>query len=177
MIRIFPPSDRKFLRNLTLALALATAALTSQAVQGEVLASESGVNAGLLTCRSLPNTRVNWILYSSVELRCVFDTPRGQEHYAGKTGIGLGVDLAWRPETALRFVVLMASTDVEIGSHALAGHYAGGSVSASLGTTVGVSVLVGGGPKSISLEPLAVETGSGLGAAAGLTYLALTPSY
>ena len=177
MIRIFPPSDLKFLRSLTLALALATAALTGQAVQGEVLAAESGVNAGLLTCHSLPNTRVNWILYSSVELRCVFDTPRGQEHYAGKTGIGLGVDLSWRPETTLRFVVLMASTDVEIGSHVLAGHYAGGSVSASLGTTVGVSVLVGGGPKSISLEPLAIETGSGLGAAAGLSFLTLTPSY
>ena len=177
MIRIFPPSDRKFLRSLTLALALATAAVTGQAVQGEVLAAESGVNAGLLTCHSLPNTRVNWILYSSVELRCVFDTPRGQEHYAGKTGIGLGVDLAWRPESTLRFVVLMASTDVEIGSHALAGHYAGGSVSASVGATVGISALVGGGPESISLKPLAIETGSGLGAAAGLSYLTLTASY
>ncbi len=177
MIRIFPPSNRKFLRSLTLSLALATAALTGQAVQGESLAAESGVNAGLLTCHSLPNTRTNWILYSSVELRCVFDTPRGQEHYAGKTGIGLGVDLAWRPESVLRFVVLMASTDVEIGSHALAGHYAGGSVSASVGATVGISALVGGGPESISLEPLAIETGSGLGAAAGLSYLTLTSSY
>ena len=177
MIRIFPPSNRKFVKSLSLVLVLATAALTGQAVQGESLAAESGVNAGLLTCHSLPNTRTNWILYSSVELRCVFDTPRGQEHYAGKTGIGLGVDLAWRPETALRFVVVMASTDVEIGSHALAGHYAGGSASASVGMTVGVSALVGGGPKNISLEPLAIETGSGLGAAAGLSYLTLTPSY
>ncbi len=177
MIRIFPPSNRKSVRSLTLALALAAAALTGQAVQGESLAAETGVNAGVLTCHSLPKTRVNWILYSSVELRCVFDTPRGQEHYAGKTGIGLGVDLAWRPESVLRFVVLMASTDVEIGSHALAGQYAGGSVSASVGTTVGVSVLVGGGPENISLEPLAVETGSGLGAAAGLSYLTLTSSY
>ncbi len=93
MIRIFPPSNRKFAKPLTLALALATASFTGLAVQGEVLAAESGVNAGLLTCHSLPNTRTNWILYSSVELRCVFDTPRGQEHYAGKTGIGFGVDL------------------------------------------------------------------------------------
>ena len=187
MIRIFPPSDRppsdrppsdrKSVRSLTLALALATAALTGQAVQGEVRAAGTGANAGLLTCHSLPDTRVNWILYSSVGLRCVFDTPRGQELYAGKTGIGLGVDLSWRPEAALRFVVLMASTDVEIGSHALAGHYAGGSASASVGATLGVSVLVGGGPESISLKPLAVETGSGLGVAAGLSYLTLTPSY
>ncbi len=177
MIRTFPPSNRKFLRSLTLALALATAALTGQAVQAEALAAETGVNAGLLTCHSLPNTRTNWILYSSVELRCVFDTPRGQDHFAGKTGIGLGVDLAWRPESVLRFVVLMASTDVEIGSHALAGHYAGGSVSASVGATVGISALVGGGPENISLEPLAIETGSGLGAAAGLSYLTLTASY
>ena len=177
MIRIFPPSDRKFVRSLTLALALATAALTGQAVQGQVLAAEAGGNAGLLTCHSLPNTRSNWILHSSVELRCVFDTPRGQEHYAVKTGIGLGVDLSWRPEAALRFVVLMASTDVEIGSHALAGHYAGGSVSASVGTTIGASVLVGGGPENVSLEPVAIETGSGLGAAAGLSYLTLTPGY
>ncbi len=177
MIRIFPPSNRKFLRSLTLALALATAALTGQAVQGESLAAETGVNAGVLTCHSLPNTRVNWILDSSVELRCVFDTPRGQEHYAGKTGIGLGVDLSWRPESVLRFVVLMASTDVEIGSHALAGHYAGGSVSASVGATVGISALVGGGPEHVSLEPVAFETVSGVGAAAGLSYLTLTASY
>ncbi len=177
MIRIFPPGDRKFVRSLTLALALATAALTGQAVQAEALAAETGVNAGLLTCRSLPNTRTNWILHSSVALRCVFDTPRGQEHYTGKTGIGIGVDLAWRPESELRFVVLMASTDVDIGSHALAGHYAGGSVSASVGATVGASVLVGGGPENVSLEPVAIETGSGLGAAAGLSYLTLTASY
>jgi len=50
-------------------------------------------------------------------------------------------------------------------------------VSASVGTTVGVSALVGGGPENISLEPLGVETGSGLGAAAGLSYLTLTPGY
>ncbi len=77
----------------------------------------------------------------------------------------------------LRYVVLMASTDVEIGSHALAGHYAGGSASVSVGTTVGASVLVGGGPENVSLQPFAIETGSGLGAAAGLSYLTLKPSY
>ncbi len=58
MIRIFPPSNRKSVRSLTLALALAAAALTGQAVQGESLAAETGVNAGVLTCHSLPNTRV-----------------------------------------------------------------------------------------------------------------------
>ena len=68
MIRIFTPSDRKLVKSLTLSLVLATAALAGQAVQGESLAAESGVNAGLLTCHSLPNTRTNWILYSSVRV-------------------------------------------------------------------------------------------------------------
>jgi len=41
------------------------------------------------------------------------------------------------------------------------------------GVGVGAQVLVGGGSKNISLQPLAVETATGLGVAGGLGYLYL----
>lgn len=176
MTRTFGRSGRKWARPIALALVLATTTLSGLTDQPKSAAAAGGVKAGLLTCHSRPDTRVNWVAYSSVELNCVFDTAGGQERYTGKTGIRLGMDLAWRPETELRFVVLMASTDVEIGSHSLAGFYGGGNVSASVGSSAGASVLIGGGPRNVSLQPLAVETGSGLGVAAGLSYLVLSAS-
>ena len=85
-------------------------------------------------------------------------------------------DLAWRPLKEVHFIVVMGSSDFEIGAHALAGNFGGVNASVSVGATVGVSALVGGGENNISLAPLAVETGAGLGAAAGLTYLVLEPN-
>lgn len=168
-----------FLRRGTRDFVLALAAIATVAMgivaHPPAARAATGAKAGLLTCHSRPDSHVNWIVYSSVEMDCVFDTPGGQERYAGVSGVGLGVDLSWRPQTALRFVVLMAGSDVALGAHSLAGYYGGAKAAASIGVTAGASVLIGGGKKSISLEPLAVETGSGLGAAAGLSYLVLRP--
>lgn len=139
------------------------------------VAAKPGAEAGVLTCHSLPNTKVNLLLYSSVDVRCVFKTSQGEENYRGKTGIGPGVDFAWRPELEMIFAVLMTSSDVAIGSHALAGSYGGANASPSLGASSGASVLVGGGAKNISLQPVAIEAGTGVGVTAGLKYLVLEP--
>ncbi len=169
MTRTFGRGDRKFVKYFALALVLATAASGGLFGQAKNAFAANGVKAGMLTCHSLPDTRANWLLDTSVRLRCVFDTPQGQQHYMGKTGIG--PDPAWRPETELRFTVLMVSTDIAIGSHSLAGYY-----QRRIGSSAGAPVLIGGGSKRISLEPAAVETGSGVGVAAGLSYLFLNPS-
>ncbi len=158
------------------ALAMAAAAVAGMLLHAGTAAATAGVNAGILTCRVAPDSGVNWIVYSSADVDCVFNTPRGQERYAGRTGIGLGVNLTWNLETEIRFVVLMASSDVEIGAHALAGYYGGGRAMVSPGVSAGVAILVGGGAKSVSLQPVGVETGAGFGAAAGLSYLVLEPA-
>ncbi len=165
----------KLAKSLTLPSFLLIVALAGTMLNGQPAAARGGVEVGMLSCRSLPYRSVNWLVYSSTTVHCVFSTAAGKEYYQGRTGIGLGVDLSWRPQREIHFVVLAASTDVEVGQHALTGYYGGGNVSVSVGASAGVSVLVGGGDKNISLQPLAIETGTGVGAAAGLTYLALEP--
>ncbi len=137
--------------------------------------AESGINVGVLTCDQVSGTRVNLIIHSSAQVTCVFDTPWGREHYKGTTGIGLGADLTFGKTSRMTFAVLMATSDVSIGSHSLAGSYVGGKASAAAGVGVGVAALIGGGAKNVSLQPVAVEMGTGLGASVGLTYLTLEP--
>lgn len=163
-------------KSLTLPSFLFIAALAGTMLYGPPAAARGGVEVGLLTCRSLPNGTVNWLVHSSTDVHCVFSTARGEESYQGRTGIGLGIDMAWRPDREFHFVVFAARTEVEVGRHVLTGSYAGANASVSVGATAGVSALVGGGAKNISLQPLVIETGSGIGAAAGLTYLVLKPS-
>lgn len=136
--------------------------------------AEGGVEVGLLTCTSQPGSRLNLIVYSSITLDCVFKTPEGEEGYQGKTGIGLGLDLNWKRQETINFAVISASADVRIGSHAMAGWYAGGKASATLG--VGAAALLGAGGKGVALEPLAIESSTGLGVAGGIGYLTLEPA-
>lgn len=156
-------------------VALSLAATLMLLVVAQPAKATPGVNAGVLICHGVPNSRVYLLIFSSEEIECVFDTPRGAEHYKGKTGIGLGVDLTLRSDSYLAFTVLMASTDVAIGSYSLQGRYFGGKGSVALGAGFGVGALVGAGPSNVALVPLAFETSTGVGAAGGLAYLFLEP--
>ena len=132
-----------------------------------------GVEVGILTCRSVEGTRLNLIFHSSVDLDCVFETPQGSERYVGESGVGLGLDINWERTEEIRFAVISTTTESGIGDHSLAGKYVGGKASITAGRGVGAQGLVGVGPKSFSLQPLAIETSEGFGLAAGLAYLFL----
>ncbi len=106
---------------------------------------------------------------------CEFVTPAGKEHYVAESGVGLGLDLEWSDDKVIRYSVLAATTDVRVGHYALTGKYYGAKASATAGVGVGAQVLVGAGDKNISLQPLALEGSTGLGAAAGISYLYLEP--
>ena len=164
----------KALTSFAIVLSVATTlvSLTSY----EARSAQGGVQVGVLSCSSVPGSRVDLIIHSAVRVNCVFNTPLGVERYRGNTGIGFGVDLTWNRQEEFIFAVLMASSDVRIGSHALAGRYFGGKVSATVGLGAGVAILAGGGDKNVSLQPIAVEISSGLGVAAGLSYLILSPA-
>lgn len=152
-----------------LVTALACGILLGTAANSQ--AAETGVGVGTLNCHSVPDSGFNLIVHSTVDIKCVFVAADGSvEHYKGETGIGLGIDLDFNHEESFHFVVLAAV--FQSGSHHLAGGYAGGKASASLGVGGGGKILIGGDHDNIGLKPAAVS-GSGIGFEAGLTYLHL----
>lgn len=139
-------------------------------------ANTAGVEAGVLTCKSVQGTRLNLLIHSTVDVRCIFKNSQGKkERYKGETGIGLGVDLNWDRDEKIAFTVLSGGTDIRPGEYSLAGKYAGGKASVTAGVGIGAAALVGGSDDNVALQPLAIEESTGLGIAAGLTYLSLEP--
>ena len=132
-----------------------------------------GVKIGVLHCKNIPGTRSTLIIRSSVDISCRFETPGGTEYYKGETGIAFGIDLNVTKTERMAFTVFMATGNTAVGAYSLAGKYYGAKASATLGGGAGVSVLVGGGNDSVTLQPFAVEGSYGLGVAAGLGYLYL----
>ncbi len=157
-------------------LAIAVAVLVSgqQAWAAEEVSSE-GTKIGILTCKTVPETGVNLIIHSTVDVTCEFESTAGGgiEKYKGETGVGLGIDLNINRQETIGYTVF--SADFKAGTYQLAGKYGGVGASATLGVGIGVNVLVGGNKRSISLQPLVLSVSTGAGVSAGLTYLYLEP--
>lgn len=136
--------------------------------------STAGTKVGELVCKQVKGSRLNLIVHSTADVKCEFNSTAGGsvERYKGETGIGFGVDLNFKKDESMVFAVF--SADFKPGTNQLAGKYVGAGGSAAVGVGVGAQVLVGGNNRTVSLQP--VVTGStGLGAAAGITYLYLEP--
>lgn len=138
------------------------------------ISAQGGVEAGILTCESVPGTRVNLLIHSRVDVTCVFEMTGGQtERYRGTTGIGLGLDLNWNRRETMHFTVMTGGQDVRPGAHVLAGYYGGGKASITAGGGIGAAALIGGSSDHIALQPIAFEHSTGLGLSGGLTWLEL----
>ncbi|MDP6389457.1 MAG: DUF992 domain-containing protein [Alphaproteobacteria bacterium] len=137
--------------------------------------AEVGINIGVLTCKTIKGTRSNFLIHSSVEMNCTFTTPSGAEKYRAKSGIAIGIDLNWNRVEEISFAVLSGAIEAGIGKYALAGRYYGGKASVTAGVGAGAAGLIGGGSKNFSLQPLGLETSTGLGLSGGLGYLDLAP--
>ena len=149
----------------------AAGVLALTAAQGAVAAEMAGVQLGILKCKVIPGSRVNLLIRSTADVNCTFEAGGVVEKYRGETGIALGVDLSFKNDEQMAFGVIAASKDVTPGSYSLAGKYVGGTASAAAGVGVGAKVLVGGGKNNISLQPLALEASTGIGASGGLGFL------
>lgn len=153
-------------------MALAAACLLVEPVMNAAQAEETaGLQLGILKCTVVPGSRVNLLIRSTADVDCTFDYGGTIERYRGETGIALGLDISIKNDEQMAFAVIAASSDVTPGSYALEGKYVGGQAAAAAGVGVGAKVLVGGGSKNISLQPLALEASTGLGASAGLGFL------
>ena len=148
-----------------LSLPLAASAVSARAGQ------EAGHEVGVLTCKTVPESRVNLVVHSSADIECEFKESDGTvEHYTGQTGIGIGVDLHVAHQETVIFTVL--AKHFEPGSHRLAGRYGGPKAGVATGVGGGAALLIGGHDDSIGLKP-AVSHSKGFGLAAGVGYLTL----
>ncbi|MDQ6969834.1 MAG: DUF992 domain-containing protein [Mariprofundus sp.] len=155
---------------MIIGMACIASALT--AMPGYAGNSTAGTKIGILTCHSIPDSGVNLIIHSTVDISCTFDSTDGSgvEQYVGETGIAFGINASYEVEKNFLFTVFAA--DTAAGSHKLAGKYGGVGASASVGVGVGAQVLVGGSNESVSLQPV-LEGNTGVGVSAGITYLYL----
>ena len=133
-----------------------------------------GLKVGTLVIKPIPGTRTNLLIRSTTDVKAVFTDDKGRkEYYVGEMGIGLGIDLSTKSNEEIGYLVISASSDYKTGSYALQGKYYGAKADASVGVGVAAVVLVGGFDKSFTLQPAAVGTQTGWGAAAGASYLYL----
>ncbi|MBY6241024.1 DUF992 domain-containing protein [Methylosinus sp. Sm6] len=139
--------------------AFAPASASAETYTGSLECSYAGVEGGLVV--------------ESLKLDCYYEDENDApaEHYVGElTNVGavIGVtgpgDLAWG--------VLFESG--KLGQGALAGEYVGAHGAFAVGGGVGATVLVGGSRDSVSLQPIAVQGGTGLNISAGIAHLTLT---
>ncbi|MGH6931905.1 MAG: DUF992 domain-containing protein [Dongiaceae bacterium] len=146
----------------TLAAAIAGASAESVAADG--------VKAGFLRCNV--DAGVSFLFGSSRDIQCSY-TPHGgkrTDYYSGSID-SFGVDIGYRENGVLIWGVIAPASDVGHGS--LAGKYSGASAEAAAGYGLGANALIGGGSKSIALQPLSIEGTEGLNIAAGVSTLTL----
>ncbi len=158
---------------LSLALATFVAVHALPATATAEMESNSIARIGILYCKQIPGRGYNIIIHSQSAYDCVLIAPEGRERYVGEAGIGFGLDLEWTRDKTISYAVLAFEGTATVGEHALAGTYVGVKASAGVVVGAGAQVLVGGGPGNISLQPVALESYSGLGATAGFGYLSL----
>lgn len=125
--------------------------------------SKSGVNVGTLSCKVAGG--VGFVFGSSKDLECVFTRSGGGEEFYTGSIKRFGVDIGYTKEARILWVVFAPGT---VAKGALAGDYGGVTASVTAGVGVGANVLVGGGDKQVSLQPVSVEGSVGLNVAAGI---------
>ncbi len=152
-------------------IVLSSAALVagSLALAAPSSSAGAGVKVGVLTCKVEPGW--SYVVGSTKPLDCTYKPSRGRpETYFGEIQ-KVGLDIGYSDGATMVWAVIAPSSDV--GRDALEGNYAGASASATVGVGAGVNVLVGGLDKSITLQPVSVEGGTGVNLAAGVTAIHL----
>jgi hypothetical protein len=144
------------------ALALAGAGLFA------AFPADAATRVGTLDCTV--SGGVGFVITSQKALSCVFHSARGGTEYYYGTVRRFGLDVGVTGPGKLGWLVFAATRP---GPGALTGDYVGGTASVSVGAGVGANALVGGFDNAFTLQPLSVETQSGVDLAAGIGALTL----
>ncbi|MEM9331132.1 MAG: DUF992 domain-containing protein [Pseudomonadota bacterium] len=134
--------------------------------------AQERVELGKLEC--FVDAGTGFILGSTKDISCVFtpvNAPDTEDNYFGvinKFGLDIG-----STEQAFMTWLVIAPTTGDQGPGFLAGDYVGATASATVAVGLGANVLVGGSKKSFALQPLSLETQTGLNLAAGIAEIEL----
>jgi hypothetical protein len=149
---------------------LACAVALAGSISTSALASS--VEVGVLQCEG---KSTSYILASVTDLACVFRPSAGGRASSYNAQIRrVGVDIGINQSTKIAWAVYAPSHRVGAGS--LGGNYVGASANATVGVGVGANALFGGSNNTISLQPLSVQSQTGIGAAGGVSRLELQPA-
>jgi hypothetical protein len=132
--------------------------------------AQSAVKVGTLSCNVASG--FGFIFGSSKALNCTYSGVGGQyEHYMGNI-TKFGADIGYTSGGIIVWTVVAPVAMMHPG--ALAGAYAGGTASATVGVGLGANALVGGSNNTIALQPLSIEGNTGLNVAAGVASITLS---
>jgi len=145
--------------------ALATAVLPGNAQQ-------AGVEIGVLDCVIEGGT--GFVFGSTKDLSCTFEP--GNKEFAPESYFGAvnkyGLDIGFTDSTIMRWVVLASNANI-YAPGALAGDYVGASAEVTAAIGAGANLLVGGSGQTFTLQPLSVQTQTGLNIALGVSQFQL----
>lgn len=145
------------------------AILAGTAMAAAFAAAPAHAENGILQCNVAAGLGV--IVVSQRNVSCTYKSAAGPiELYTGSIS-RLGVDIGQITGGTLSYDVYATGAPV-VG--ALAGTYIGPGFGLTLGNGGGANVLVGGGNNTVTLQPLAATTSSGLNINAGIGALNLT---
>jgi len=145
------------------------AALILAVACAQPASAQQNVKIGALRCDV--SAGLGLIVASTKEMRCAYHSARGYTEHYYCTIKKFGLDIGQTNRGVLAWDVLAPTMGARRG--ALAGDYVGVDASATVGAGVGANVLIGGFGRSITLQPLSVETQTGLALAAGVASLTL----
>lgn len=147
--------------------------LILMSLTGDAFSQETTREAqvGLLSCEVEGGTGL--IIGSRKSLACVFERSDGlpNETYSGVIS-KFGIDIGKTRASNIAWAVFAPSNAVE-NSGRLAGNYGGISGEVTVGVGVGANALIGGFDKSITLQPLSLQTQTGVNIAAAVSNLTL----
>ena len=134
--------------------------------------AQQGVELGSLDC--YVNEGTGFIFGSTKDISCVFTSANPDEPNHSYFGVinKFGLDIGTTGEAFMTWLVVAPTSQV-MAPGILEGNYVGATAEATFAVGLGANVLVGGSNKSFALQPLSVQTQTGLNFAAGVAEVEL----
>jgi len=148
------------------------AAIAAAACVGPAHAQDQGVELGALDCAIGGGT--GFIFGSSKDLSCTFtpaDKSFAPEAYFGAVN-KYGLDIGTTKQSVMRWLVLTPLKNI-YAPGALAGDYVGASAEVTATVGAGANLLVGGSSQAFTLQPLSLQTQTGINIAIGVSQFQL----
>lgn len=148
------------------------AAMIATMLAGTAQAQDQGVELGTLECAISGGT--GFIFGSSKDLSCTFtpaDKSFAPEAYFGAVN-KYGLDIGTTKQAVMRWLVLTPLKNI-YAPGALAGDYVGASAEVTAAVGAGANLLVGGSSQAFTLQPLSLQTQTGINLAIGVSQFQL----